>query len=90
MKKLKVNDRVRRVAYSITLSADSNELEPRLDGEGETTVITSQGCAGTIKALREETTNSNAEARERSIMVQVLWDNGTLSCHGPAGLELDQ
>jgi hypothetical protein len=89
MKKLKVNDRVRRIPYTITVSTGGTEIEPRLDGEGQTTSISTRGCAGTVKALREETTNSSAEAKERSIMVQVLWDNGTLSFHGPAGLELE-
>jgi hypothetical protein len=89
MKKIKVNDRVRRVPYTVTVSTGGNDLEPRLDGEGLTTAISTRGCAGTVKALREETTNSSAETRERSIMIQVLWDNGTLSFHGPAGLELD-
>lgn len=89
MKKIKVNDRVRRVPYTITIATGSDELEPRLDGEGQTTEISTRGCAGTVKALREETTNTSAEAKERSMMFQVLWDNGTLSFHGPEGLELD-
>lgn len=89
MKKLKVNDRVRRVPYTITIATDNSAGEPYIDGQSQTAAVSTRGCAGTVKALREETTNTNNEAKERSLMVEVLWDNGTLSFHGPAGLELD-
>jgi hypothetical protein len=87
MKKFQVNDRVRRLPYTITISKDGNKSALPDGGDQTTTVVSSKGCVGTIKALREETTNSNRESRERSIMVHVLWDNGTLSYHGPEALE---
>ena len=43
---------------------------------------------GTVKTLRQETTLAQKESRERSLMVHVQWDNGTLSYLGPEGLEL--
>jgi len=89
MKKIKVNDRVRRTPYTITLAKGGDGSLNQPDGESETSTISTRGCAGTVKAIREETTNSSAEAKERSLMFQVLWDNGTLSYHGPEGLEVD-
>ena len=58
------------------------------DGETPVTTFSTRGCIGTIKTLREETTLTSRESRERSLMVQVLWDNGTLSYLGPEGLEM--
>jgi len=87
MKKFQVNDRVRKVPYTITIVKDGNRAALPDGGESATTVISPEGCLGTIKALREETTNSHRESRERSIMVHVLWDNGTFSYHGPEALE---
>ncbi len=89
MKKFKLNDRVRRLPFTVTLSVETEgEGAIELNGEAPVTVQSVRGCMGTVKALREETTSQNQEARERSIMVQVLWDNGTFSYHGPEGLEL--
>jgi hypothetical protein len=87
MKKFQVNDRVRRLPYTITIAKDAGKSALPDGGEVATTVVSAKGCIGTIQALREETTNSNRESRERSIMVHVLWDNGTLSYHGPEALE---
>jgi len=89
MKKIKVNDRVRRTPFTILIATGGDELHNEPDGQVETTAISTRGCAGTVKAIREETTNNSAESKERSLMFQVLWDNGTLSYHGPEGLELD-
>lgn len=46
------------------------------------------GCCGIVKDVRSEVTASSAEAREKSLLVQVLWDNGTLSYFSPESLEL--
>jgi len=46
------------------------------------------GCHGVVKELRTEVTASSVEARERSLMVSVLWDNGTLSYMTPDALEV--
>lgn len=88
MEKFKVNDRVRRIPYTVTLANEAGVAA--LDGvEGETQVTSyiTRGCMGTVKSLRQETTSSSAQARPNAVMVQVLWDNGTLSYLGPEGIE---
>lgn len=87
MEKFKVNDRVRRKPFTVTLANDLLATNDTVNGEDMVTTYTTRGCMGTVKALREETTLAQKESRERSIMVQVLWDNGTLSYLGPEGLE---
>lgn len=87
MEKFKLNDRVRRLPYTITIPKDSLTSFDSVDGEVETTTFSTRGCIGTVKALREETTLAQQESRARSLMVQVLWDTGTLSYHGPESLE---
>jgi len=46
------------------------------------------GCHGIVKELRTEVTASSAEAREKSLIISVQWDNGTLSYMTPEALEL--
>jgi hypothetical protein len=87
MKKFQVNDRVRRIPYTITVVKDANRSKIPDGGDEESTVLSQKGCVGTVKALREETTLTSRENREKSLLVQVLWDNGTLSYHGPEALE---
>jgi len=87
MEKFKVNDRVRRLPYTITIPKDGSTSVDSIDGEIETTTFSTRGCIGTVKALREETTLAQQESRARSVMVQVLWDTGTISYHGPESLE---
>ena len=88
MEKFKVNDRVRRLPFNVTLSTDPTGAQNLGDGEAQVTTVSTRGCIGTVKTLREETTLTSKESRERSLMVHVLWDNGTLSYLGPEGLEL--
>jgi hypothetical protein len=88
MEKFKVNDRVCRKPFTVTLANDLLATNDTVNGEGQITTYSTRGCIGTVKALREETTLAQKESRERSIMVQVLWDNGTLSYLGPEGLEM--
>ncbi|MCO6431546.1 MAG: hypothetical protein J5J00_11855 [Deltaproteobacteria bacterium] len=45
-------------------------------------------CLGVVKELKTEVTATTPEARERGLMVTVLWDNGTFSYHGPDTLEV--
>jgi hypothetical protein len=45
-------------------------------------------CPGTVKALRTELSATTPEARERGLLVSVLWDNGTMSYFSPEALEL--
>jgi hypothetical protein len=89
MQKFKVNDRVRRIPFKVVLPSEEEGPDFEANGKVRTTTTSSRGCIGTVKALREETTGGSmsSEARERSIMVQVLWDNGTVSFLGPEGLE---
>jgi hypothetical protein len=86
MAKFKINDRVRRIPFNVTLASDIAAAN-HPDGETEVTTVSTRGCAGTVKALREETTLTSRENRDAAIMFQVLWDNGTLSYLGPEGLE---
>ena len=88
MEKFKVNDRVRRIPFTVTVPVEDEINDFEMNGEAQTTTFSTRGCLGTVKALREETTLTSAESRERSLMVQVLWDNGTASYHGPEALEL--
>ncbi len=43
---------------------------------------------GVVKDIRSEVTASTQEAKEKGLLVQVLWDNGTFSYLGPEGLEI--
>ena len=45
------------------------------------------GCQGTVKLVREETLGSSGDTREKSLIVQVQWDNGTLSYFDPESIE---
>lgn len=87
MEKFKINDRVRRLPYTITMPKQGSDSIVAVDGDVETVTISARGCCGIVKSLRHETTTSSAENKNRSAMVQVLWDNGTLSYHGPEALE---
>ena len=88
MEKFKVTDRVRRLPFTVTLPKDMNRALEIGDAEIETTTYSTRGCIGTIKALREETTLAPQESRAKALMIQVMWDNGTLSYHGPESLEV--
>ncbi len=88
MEKFKVNDRVRRLPYTVTVPKDSSGALENGDAEIETTTYSTRGCIGTVKTIREETTLAPQESRAKSIMVHVMWDNGTLSYHGPEALEV--
>jgi hypothetical protein len=88
MEKFKVNDRVRRKPYTVTLANDPLAANDVGNSEDQITTYSTRGCMGTVKALRQETTLAQKESRERSLMVHVQWDNGTLSYLGPEGLEL--
>lgn len=48
------------------------------------------GCLGTVKDIRQEITQTGAsqENKEKALMINVLWDNGTLSCFAPESLEV--
>lgn len=88
MEKFKVNDRVRRLPYTVTLAKDSAAAATgNVDGDIETVTVSARGCCGTVKSMRHETTNTSHENKSRAVMVNVLWDNGTLSYHGPEALE---
>ncbi len=47
-----------------------------------------QGCVGVVKELRDEVMASKVESPENGLLVNVLWDNGTLSYLSPDALEL--
>jgi hypothetical protein len=81
--KFKTNDRVRRIPFTVTVA----KQQPADNGEIETDSYSQQGCMGTVKEIREETTLAKQESRTESLMFLVQWDNGTLSYHGPNGLE---
>lgn len=88
MEKFKLNDRVRRKPFTVTLAHDPLAINDIGNGEDHFTTYSTRGCMGTVKTLRHETTLAQKESRERSLMVHVCWDNGTISYLGPEGLEL--
>lgn len=49
---------------------------------------TGDGCLGVIKEIREETMAARVESPQKSPLVNVLWDNGTLSYLSPDALQL--
>lgn len=47
------------------------------------------GCYGTVKDVREETSAKVTDKeRDNSLLINVAWDNGTLSYMTPNALEL--
>jgi hypothetical protein len=84
--KFKVNDRVRRTPFKVTVPKSSLVAYDNAEHDIETTTYSARGCIGTVKNLREETTLTAQESRSKSIMFLVQWDNGTLSYHGPDAL----
>ena len=46
------------------------------------------GCLGTVKEVKQEVTTNSQEAREKNLMINVQWDNGTLSYLSPEALEV--
>ena len=46
------------------------------------------GILGVVKEIRLEIQPNSGEPRDRTKMVNVLWDNGTLSYFDPDSLEL--
>jgi len=50
---------------------------------------TGKGCLGVVKDLRSEITAAGrSEEKEKNLMLNVQWDNGTLSYLSPSSLEL--
>ena len=48
-----------------------------------------QGCSGVVKDIRSEVTSAgHREDKEKNVMINVQWDNGTLSYFSPMSLEL--
>ena len=82
MKKLKVNDRVKRLP-----PPNATTLEPTDGARGIRDNIDEHNCIGTVKSVRQETTSNASTIKEELMMIQVLWDNGTLSFLGPERLE---
>ena len=51
--------------------------------------IEQAGCFGTVKDVREEVTaKATDKDREGSLLINVAWDNGTLSYMTPDALEI--
>jgi hypothetical protein len=90
MEKFKVNDRVRRLPHNVTMKIDPNDHSADDPSKAAVTTTSTRGCIGTVKTVREETTLSSRDTKEKTLMVHVLWDNGTLSFLGPDGLEVVQ
>lgn len=45
------------------------------------------GCQGTVQDVRTEITASTGDTSEKGWLVNVLWDNGTISYFAPDALE---
>jgi len=86
--KFKVNDRVRRRPYKVAIPLTEEVMNAADEDEVASATVTIRGCIGTVKAVREETTLAPQEGMDRTLMVQVLWDDGTLAVHGVEGIEL--
>ena len=54
--KFKVNDRVRRTPFNVTVAKNNAGVYDSADHDIETTTYSARGCIGTVKTLREETT----------------------------------
>ncbi len=51
--------------------------------------VTGQGCWGVVKDVRSEVTSAGRpEEGNKNLMINVQWDNGTLSYFSPASLEV--
>ncbi len=48
---------------------------------------TGSACIGTVVDIRTEVSNTSVDMKDRGLLVQVQWDNGTLSYFTPEGLE---
>lgn len=46
------------------------------------------GCNGTVKEIKVDVTATSAEAKEKGLMIGVLWDNGTHSFMGQNAISL--
>jgi hypothetical protein len=86
--KFKINDRVRRVPFNVTVAKNSSGIGEVTEHDIETTTYSTRGCKGTVKGLREETTLAAQESRTKSVMIVVQWDSGVVSYHGPDALEM--
>lgn len=77
MKTFKVNDRVKR-AFKRSLLSDITNSDNSSSAKSDPLTNLPAGL-GTVKALKEETSLSGNETVEETLMVQVAWDNGTIS-----------
>lgn len=50
--------------------------------------LNTPGCLGTVKEVKTEISATTPEAREKHVLINVQWDNGTLSYLSPAALEI--
>ena len=51
--------------------------------------VSGQGCLGNVKDVRSEITSAGrADEGNKNLMINVQWDNGTLSYFSPSTLEL--
>ena len=47
-----------------------------------------QGCLGLVKAVKEEVVGTTGDKKDKGLLVEVQWDNGTVSYFAPEGLEV--
>ena len=45
------------------------------------------GSLGTVKNIKEEVIGTKGDAKDRGLLIEVQWDNGTLSYFDPESLE---
>jgi len=78
MPKFKVGDRVKRLPAPNSKDRSGEEgSAPVMDGLG-----TNAGCRGVVKVIAEETSAAATESKEKTLMYQIDWDNGTKSVMG--------
>ena len=69
---------------------DHTPIEPKFKVNQRVKQTLRPWCTGIVKEVREEATVSTIDRkeRERSLMYQIQWDNGTLSYFGPDALQI--
>jgi hypothetical protein len=72
------------------LKNDASKVKkPQFTAGDRVKKIDATGCQGTVKEIKEETvTNTSDESKPKNLLIQVLWDNGTLSYFTPEALEM--
>ena len=67
--------------------AEGSESKAPFQKEERVKRKSGKGCQGTVQDVRTEVTASTGDTSEKGWLVNVQWDNGTLSYFAPEALE---